>query len=177
MAPNQNGTTDVIFLGAGQTALAFLDAQGWLDFAVILLNLSANGTQALRIVRWILSKVVGDDPVRAAVISRDPEQFYLFAPWKPMDFNELSMPEFVATPIQVADGPIGAFSTTVIDFPVAFERAIKHLVGPVNREHQILGGVPRVHQHGMKRQFFVDEGVVEHLPHMMSLVLPSSPGL
>lgn len=68
----------MVLLRAGQAALAWLDAEGLLGFAVILLNLPADGTHILRIEEGVLRKVFGHDPFRAAVFSHDPEQFHPF---------------------------------------------------------------------------------------------------
>ena len=78
VAPDQDGAADVVLLGAGQAALALLDAEGLLGFALILLNLPADGTHILRIAEGVLRKVVGHAPFRAAVSSHDPEQFHPF---------------------------------------------------------------------------------------------------
>jgi hypothetical protein len=70
----------MIFLGARQSRLAFLEAKHLLDFSVVLLNFPPHGTHLMRIVRRILSEIIGHDPVRAVGIHHDPEQFELDSP-------------------------------------------------------------------------------------------------
>ena len=120
MVPDKDGAADVVFLGAGRTALALFDSKGLLDFPMILLNLPADGTQAMRIVSRILRKVVGHDPFRAVFIDHDPEQFKFLVARESMDFDEFPMPAVVVAPFQVADGFVFVFAAAVIDFPVAF---------------------------------------------------------
>ena len=43
--------------------------------------------------------------------------------------------------------------------------------------HQILGGVPRIHQHGAERQVFGLAGIVEHVPHMVEFGLAVPVGI
>ncbi len=52
--------------------------------------------------------------------------------------------------------PAVAFQWTIIDFVFSF-----------NMEHQVFGGISRIHQHGAKRQFFMFDGVIRHLSNMV----------
>ena len=88
-----------------------------------------------------------------------------------MDFNQFAAQHLVVVPSQLADGLVGVFALAVVHQPVAFERAVKHLPGPVDVQHDLLGGVPGVHQDGAERQPLLQEGVVEHVPHLVELGL------
>jgi hypothetical protein len=78
---------------------------------------------------------------------------------------------------EAGDGLAGVFALAVVHRPVAFERAVKRLSGLVDVHHEILGGVPGVHQHGAERRLFPGEGIVGHVPHVVEFDLPSSSGL
>lgn len=41
----------------------------------------------------------------------------------------------------------------------------------VNVQHQLFGGVPRIHEYGMKRQLLVIDNLVQHVAHMVKLGL------
>lgn len=60
--PDENGTGDMIALDRCQATLTALNPRGLLGFTVNLLNLPAQGTHVLGILRRILSDPVGGDP-------------------------------------------------------------------------------------------------------------------
>jgi len=141
-----------------------------------LLYFPADSTHILYGDGGVLGKVVGGDVFRA-VCRRNPEQLHLVIHWESVDFDGLATQHFVAEPAQVGNGLVGVCALAVIDFPVGFKRAIKYLSSFIDVHHQILGGVPRIHQHGAKRQVFGLSGFVEHVPHMVEFGLAVALGV
>lgn len=168
--PSEYRAANMIFLGASLTALAFLQAEHLFAFAVVLLDFPADGASFFHGHGGILRKVIGGDVFRA-VGRRHPEQFDLIISWESVDFDELSPPHFVTEPFQFGNGLVGRFALTVIHLTVGFERAIKDLSTLVDMRHQILGGVPGIHEDGAERQVFAGNGLVEHVPHVVEFGL------
>jgi len=88
-----------------------------------------------------------------------------------VDFNRFAAQHLVVVPAHAGNGLVGVFALAVVHQPVAFERAVKYFACPVDVQHDLLGGVPGVHQHAVERQLFVFEGIVEHVPHVVELGL------
>ena len=88
-----------------------------------------------------------------------------------MDFDQLSLLSVLSAPLQVRHCFVGRLAATVIDLPVALDRAVKHLVRTVQVHHQVLGGVPGVHQHHPKWQLLHMQRLIEHLLHVRELGL------
>jgi len=73
--------------------------------------------------------IVGDDMFRA-VCRRNPEQLHPVIHREPVYLDGLPSQPFVAEPLQFGNGFVRAFALAVIDFPVGFKRAVKHLKPP-----------------------------------------------
>ena len=69
-----------------------------------------------------------------------------------MYFDQLSRDVVLSAPLQVAPRPVGCFGAAVVDLAVALDRAVEDLVCPVYMQHQVLGGIPGVHQYNPERQ-------------------------
>lgn len=88
-----------------------------------------------------------------------------------MDFYQLSLLSVLSAPLQVIHRRIARLAAAVIDLAVALDRAVKHLVRTVQMDHQVLGGVPGVHQHHPKWQLLHMQRIIEHLLHVCELGL------
>lgn len=88
-----------------------------------------------------------------------------------MHLDELAVSRTLIAPLQSTDGLVGSLCLAVIDETIALERAVKNLAGTVDMDHQLFGGVPRVHQHHAKRQLLARHGIVEHLLNVLELGL------
>ena len=95
--PGEYRAADVVSLGAGLAALAFLHPQHLLAFPVVLLDFPADAAHVLDRDGGILGMVVGGYVFRA-VCRRNPEQFHLVIHWESVDFDELAAQHFVAEP-------------------------------------------------------------------------------
>ena len=88
-----------------------------------------------------------------------------------MYFDQLPCDVVLGVPSQVAYRPVGILATTVIDSAIALEGTVEDLVRPMQMQHQILGGVPGVHQYNPKRQHLDLNGLIEHFLHVRELGL------
>ena len=88
-----------------------------------------------------------------------------------MYFDQLPCDVVLGVPSQVAYRPVGILATTVIDSAIAPEGTVEDLVRPMQMQHQILGGVPGVHQYNPKRQPLDFNGLIEHFLHVRELGL------
>ena len=174
--PCQYRAADVVLLGAGLAALAFLHPEHLLAFAVVLLDFPACAAHALHGDGGVLGRVIGGYVFRA-VGRRNPKQFHLVIHREPLYFHPLAAQQLIVEPCQLGNWLVGVLSAAFIHLAVGLERAIKQLSGPVDVHHQILGGVPGVHQHGAERQLLGFEGVVEHVPHVVELGLAVAAGV
>lgn len=68
--PSEYRAADVVFLGAGLAALAFLHAEYLFAFAVVLLDFPADSTHILHGDGGVLGKVVGGDVFRCGLSPR-----------------------------------------------------------------------------------------------------------
>ena len=62
-------------------------------------------------------------------------------------------------------------AATVIDQPVALERTVVELVQLLDEQHQLLRGVPAVHQHAIEVQAFVGQQAQQHVLDVIGLGL------
>ena len=86
-----------------------------------------------------------------------------------MNFDQLAFGLIFVTPTQCADGLIGQLTTTVIDLAVALERTVKSLSRAMHMQHQILRGVPGVHQHAAKWHLLDLSCIIKHVLHVREL--------
>ena len=83
-----------------------------------------------------------------------------------MYFDQLPRDVVLSAPPQVVHRPVGCFGAAVVDLAVALERAVEDLVGPVYMQHQVLGGIPGVHQYNPERQLLGVQCVIKHFLHV-----------
>ena len=88
-----------------------------------------------------------------------------------MYFDQLPRDVVLHAPLQIAHRPVGSLATAVIDSAIALEGTVEDLVRPMQMQHQILGGVPGVHQYNPKRQPLDLNGLFEHFLHVRELGL------
>ena len=88
-----------------------------------------------------------------------------------MYFDQLPLDVVLDAPLQIAHRPVGSLATTVIDSAIALEGTVEDLARPMQMQHQILGGVPSVHQYTPKRQLLDLNGLIEHFLHVRELGL------
>ena len=86
-----------------------------------------------------------------------------------MYFDQFPRDVVLDAPLQIAQRPVGSPATTVIDSAIALEGTVEDLARPVQMQHQILGGVPGVHQYNPKRQLLDLNGLIEHFLHVREL--------
>ena len=162
----------MVVLNARFAALTRFDSRQLLEFAVILLNLSAKSARLLCALCGITSKVVGYDPVRAARRHHNPEKFHLVIFGKAAYLDQLAVLPFLLAPLQVRDMAIRPCSAAIVHHTVALERTIEYLAVTVTAvtaayiQHQVFGGIPTVHQNRGKRNFALAQSP-QHLRHII----------
>ena len=169
--PYQNSASDMIALDARFATLTPLKAGQLLGFAMKLLDFPAQATRFLCGLRGILRKIVGYDPIRAVGRHLNPEQFHFVIHRKSFDLDDFSMPSLRILPRQGIDPPVRRAPARIIHLPIALERTVVRLALGFDKQHQVFGGVPRIHQHGAKWQRLVMVGIAQHLLHMIELGL------
>jgi len=165
--PHQHGAGDMVSLDACLAALATLKTRELLELAMKLLDLPAQAARVLCRRRGILSEVVGHNPVRAVCRHLDPEQLHFVVFGKALDFDRLAVRESLSIPLQRINMPVGRFAFGVVDQPVAAQRAVVGLAQRLDEQHQILRGVPRIHQDPSERQLLVMDHVGQHVTHVI----------
>jgi len=103
--------------------------------------------------------------------SRNPEQFHFVVFGETLDFDELAIRPFMGGPGQGIDPAIGLLSTGIVDLAIVLEWAVVNLVERIDEQYQFLGGIPGIHQDGMKRQLLVPLNLREHVLHVVELTL------
>lgn len=93
---------DMVFLGAGLSALAFLQAERLLPLPVVLLDFPADAANILDGDGGILGMVVGGHVLRA-VFRRNPEQLHLVVHRESLYFDMLAAQPFVTGQFQVGN--------------------------------------------------------------------------
>lgn len=136
-----------------------------------LLNLPTQGTRFLCVLRRILRQVVRHDPIRAVGRNLDPEELHLEVLGKPVDLDPFAVLEFVRIPTQAVHRAIRRLPFAVIHAPVGLDGAVELLAHPIHQQHQVLGGVPGVEQHAVKRQVLAGNGAHQHVLNMVQLGL------
>ena len=96
--PDQDGTTDMVADNSGFATLATFQSGELFGFSVKLLNFPAQATHFLYGLRVVLSKIVGDDIVRALSRQHHPEQFHLMVFGKALDLDQFAMLFFSIRP-------------------------------------------------------------------------------
>lgn len=167
--PDQEGTADVVALDAGLAALAALQPGHLFAFTVQLLNFPAEATRLLCRLSGGLSGIVGYDPVRAVGGHLDPEQAHLVVFKETLDLDGLAVRQLGRTPDQRVHPLIRPVAAGIIHLAVVFERTVIDLLQGFDEQHQLLGGIPGVHQHGAKRQPLVMAHVRQHVMDVIEL--------
>ena len=98
--PYQNCTPNVVADNSGLSALATFQSGQLFGFSVKLLNFPAQATHFLYGLRVVLSKIVGNDIVRALSRQHHPEQFHLMFFRKALEFHNFAMLFFSIRPLQ-----------------------------------------------------------------------------
>ena len=169
--PDEHGTSDMVALNAGQPTLATFNPGGLLGFTVKLLNLPTEGTHLLSVFGRILSGIVGSDKVRALRRKHQPEQLHLMACREILDMHPPAVLFFSLRPGQPIHALVARLVGAGIHLTIVFERAVVDLVEMLDMQHQLTFGIPAIHQYASKRQAFVVQGIVQHLPDMIQFAL------
>src|SRR3990172_1396489 len=97
--PNQNRTTDMVSDNSGLATLATFQPSELFGLSVKLLNFPAQATHFLHSLRVVLSKIVGNDIVRALSRQHHPKQFHLMLFGKAFDLHDFAMLFFSIRPL------------------------------------------------------------------------------
>jgi hypothetical protein len=159
----------VIALNPGKPALAAFQTGDLFAFAVQLLDLPAIAAHLLRRRRRMLSTVVGHDPIRAVGRHLNPEPLPFVVFGKAFDLDGLAVSLFSRIPAQRTDALVRLCPTGIIHLAVRLEGAIIDFLQGLDEQHQVFGGIPTVHQHGLERQALVIDGIAEHVMDMIEL--------
>ena len=104
--PCQYRAADVVLLGAGLAALAFLHPEHLFAFAMVLLDFPACAAHALHGDGGVLGRVVGGYVFRA-VGRRNPKQLHLVIHREPLYFHPLAAQPLIVEPCQLGNRLIG----------------------------------------------------------------------
>ena len=167
--PDQKSTRNMIALNPGFATFAALQTGHLFAFAVHLLNLPTEATRLLRGRRRNLSYVVGDDIIRAVCGHRNPETLHFVVVGKPFDFDPLALLQFGLAPPERIHPLIGLRAARIIHRAIIAQRTVVNLFQGLDEEQQVFGGVPGVHQHRVKWQFFLIHDVRQHVLHVIQL--------
>jgi hypothetical protein len=66
---------------------------------------------------------------------------------------------------------VGVLAAAVVDLAVALERAVKEFAQRLDEQHQVLDGVPSIHEHTGEGKLLVGHGAREHVSHMIKFGL------
>lgn len=159
----------MIALNTGFAALATFQSGQLFAFAVQLLDLPAKAARLLCRHHGGLSAIVGHDPIRAVAGHLNPEQTHLVVFRKTSDLDDLAPFKLRWTPVQRIDAPIRPRTTGIIHLAISLERAIIDFLQRLDEQHQLLGGIPAIHEYGPKRQALVMDDVRQHVLDMIEL--------
>jgi len=149
--PNKQSTSDMIALDAGCATLTTFQTGQLLAFAMQLLNLPTEATHLLGGLGGVLSGIIGHDPIRAAGRHHNPETLHFMCFGKAFDFELFALLQFSLTPTKAINALIGLFASGVINLTIVFERAVIELLQRFNKQHQLFGRIPSIHQDCSKR--------------------------
>ncbi len=169
--PHQDGTADMVADNSGFPALTSFQAGELFGLSVKLLNLPAQATHFLHGLRVVLSKIVGDDIIRALGRQHHPEQFHFVVLGKALELHQFAMRSFGLRPLQTIHSPIGLNPTRIIHLAVILERAIIELFQALNKQHDILSRIPAIHQYEPKQKLLLIHTVCQHIMHVIQLRL------
>lgn len=172
--PDEQRAANRVPVHPGGAALTTFQARALFPFAVQLRDLPAEAAHLLCRLRGIGSRIVRDDPIRATGRRLDPETLHRMLVGNPLTLEPLAMPEFVRVPCEPIDVLRGTLATGIIPLTVVFERAVVRLLARRDPQPEVLGDVPRLHQHGTTRQRLVIDDVGAQVPDMLALMLPGA---
>ena len=96
--PYPDRAPNVVTDNSGLTTLATFQSSELFGLSVKLLNLPAQATHLLHGLRVVLSKIVGDDIVRALGRQHHPEQFHFVVFGKALELHHFAMFSFCFGP-------------------------------------------------------------------------------
>src|SRR4030066_1391627 len=96
--PHQDSTTDVISDNSVFPTLTTFQTGELFGFSVKLLNLPAQATHLLHGLRVVLSKIVGDDIIRALGRQHHPEQFRFVVLGETLELHHFTKLSFRLSP-------------------------------------------------------------------------------
>lgn len=135
--PYQDGTANVISDNTSFATLATFETGELFGFSVKLLNLPTEAAHLLHGLGVILSKVVGDDIVRALRRQHQPEQFHLVVFGETLEVDDLAMPAFLIRPLQPIHAAVRQNCARIIHLAVILERTIINLFQTLNQQHHL----------------------------------------
>ncbi len=122
--PHQDSTANMVADNSGFATLATFQSGQLFRLSVKLLNLPPQATHFLYGLRVVLSKIVGNDIIRALGRQHHPEQFHFMVFGKALELHHFAMLSFRLRPLQPIHTPIRLHPTRIIHLPVVLERAI-----------------------------------------------------